>query len=57
MPEINDPVPQQEGFGFDQPTLADVYIYFEEIFERKLKGVKSELNKIDDLADEMRATK
>ena len=24
VPENNDPVPQQEEFGSDQPTLADV---------------------------------
>ena len=41
----------------DQPTLADVYRRFEEIFERRLEGVKSHLDIIDELANEMRATK
>ena len=55
--EGNSPVLQQEEFGFDQPTLADVYQLFEEIFEIQLKGVKSHFDKLDELADEMRATK
>ena len=57
VPEGNGPVPQQEEFGPDQPTLADVYRLFEERFERQLKEVKSHLNKIDELADKMRAAK
>ena len=54
-PEGNGPVPQQEEFGSDQSTLADVYQLFEERFERQLKGVKSHLDKImNELSDGMR---
>ena len=35
------PVPQQEEFGSDQPTLADVYRLSEESFDRRLKIMKS----------------
>ena len=47
VPEGNGPVLQQEEFGSDQPTLADVYRHFEVRFERQLKGVKSHLYKMD----------
>ena len=57
VPEGNGPVPRQEDFGSDQPTLADVYRLFEEIFERQLEGVKSHLDKMDVLADKMRGTR
>ena len=57
VPEGIDPVLQQEEFGSDQPTTADVYRLFEERFQRQLKRVKSHLDKRDELADEMRATK
>ena len=53
----NGPVPRQEEFGPDQPTLRDVYRLFEERFERKLKGVKSHLAKTDMLANKMRGTR
>ena len=33
--EDNGPAPQQEEFESGQPTLADVYRGFEEIFERQ----------------------
>ena len=56
VPESNGPVPQQEEFGSGHPMLADVYRLFEERFERQLKGVKSHLDKMDELAEEMKAT-
>ena len=49
VPEGNGPVPQQEEFGSDQPTLVDVYRLFEERFVRQLKIM-------DELVEEMRAT-
>ena len=33
VPAGNGPVPKQEEFGPDQPTLSDVYRLFEEIFD------------------------
>ena len=57
VPDDNGPVPRQEEFGSDQPTLADVYPLFEERFERQLKEVKSRVDKMGELADKMRATK
>ena len=51
VPGGNGPVPQkEEQSGPDQPTLADVFRFFEESFDRKLKIM-------DELADELRATK
>ena len=50
----NGPVPQQEELRSDQLTLADVYRLVGERFERQLKGVKSHLDKMDELADAMR---
>ena len=35
VPEGSAPVPRQEEFGPDQPTLADVYRLFEESFVRQ----------------------
>ena len=55
--EGNDPVPQEEEYGSDQPTLAHVYRLFEERFDRQLKVMKSHFDKLDELADEMIATK
>ena len=55
VPEGNSPVPRQEEFGPDQPTLADVYRVFEEKFERQRKENKSLLDKMDELI-EMRGT-
>ena len=54
VPEGNGSVPQQEEFGSDQPTLANVYRLFEERFDRQLKVMKSHFDKLDELADEMR---
>ena len=49
VPEDNGLVPQQEEFGSDQPTLADIYRLFEESFDRQLKIM-------DKLVEDMRAT-
>ena len=59
--EGNGPLPPQEQLGPDQPTLADVYRLFEEIFERQLlKQIKSRFNqqgkKLDEFMEDMRAT-
>ena len=55
--EGNGPVPRQEEFGPDQPTLTDVYRLFEKRFERELKGVKSHLAKTDMLANKIERNK
>ena len=34
IPESNGTIPQQEEFGSDQPTLADVYRMMEELFDK-----------------------
>ena len=57
VPEGNGPVPQQEEFGSDQPTLVGVYTFFQQRFETQLKEVKSHLDKMNELAEEMRAAK
>ena len=41
VPEGNGPVPRQEEFESDQPTLVDVYRLFEESFDIRLKIMKS----------------
>ena len=41
IPQANDPIPLQEEFGADQPTLADLYRGFEEVLDRQLKIMKS----------------
>ena len=56
--EGNSPVPQQEEFGSDEPTLlADVCRLLKERFDRQLKVTKSHFDKVDKLADKLRATK
>ena len=50
VPEGNCPVPQQEEFGSDQLTLADVYRMMEGFCDR------SERKMDDELAEEMRGT-
>ena len=57
VPEGNGPIPQQEEIGSDQPTLANWCRLFEERFERQLNGVKSRLDRMNELVDEMRSTK
>ena len=58
--EGNGPVPQQEEFGSDQPTLADVYRLFGESFDIRLKIMKSRFaqqeKKLNEFMEEMRAT-
>ena len=41
VPEGDGPVPQQEEFGFGEPTLADVYRLFEERFDKQQKRMDS----------------
>ena len=61
VPEGNGPVPQQEQFGPDQPTLADGYRLFEESFDRQIKILKSSFDqqneKLNEFMEEMRVTK
>ena len=57
IPEGNGLVHQQEEFGSDQPTLADTYRLFDEIFARQLKLMKRHFDKLDELTEEIRATK
>ena len=60
FPAGNGPIPQQEEFGSDQITLADVYRRFEESFDRQLKIMKSRYGqhekKLSEFMEEMRAT-
>ena len=60
VPKGNGPVPQQEEFGPDQPTLADVYRLFEESFDRQLKIMKSRFDqqekKLNEFMEEIRTT-
>ena len=49
VPESNDPVPQQEKFGSDQPTLVNVYRKIEALFDKSDR-------KMDELVDEIRGT-
>ena len=57
VPEGNGLVHQQEELGSDQPTLADAYRLFDEIFVRQLKLMKSHFDKLDALTEKIRATK
>ena len=57
VPEGNVLVHQQDEFGSDQPTLADTYRLFDEIFVRQLKLMKSQFDKLDEFTEEIRATK
>ena len=49
IPEDNDPVSQQEEFGSDQPTMADVYRMIEELFDKLDR-------KLYELTENLRAT-
>ena len=40
VPEGNGPVPQQEEFGFGQPTLVDVYRKIKEVWDRKMDEIR-----------------
>ena len=65
VPEGNCPVPQQEEFGSDEPTLAYVYRIFVERFDRQQKRMDSFFDgmdscfgrwneSLDKISDEMR---
>ena len=47
VPEGNGPVPEEEEFGSDESTLADVYRMMEKLFNRSDR-------KLEKLSDEMR---
>ena len=51
VPEGNGPVPQQEQFGFGEPTLADVYRRFEERFNKQQKRMDSFFDGMDSCFD------
>ena len=51
--ESNGPVPHQDEFGPDQPTLADVYRLFEESFDRQLKIMKSRFDQQDEKLNDL----
>ena len=51
VPEGNGPVPQQEGFGSGEPTLADVYRLFVERFDKQQKILDSFFDGIDSCFD------
>ena len=53
VPEDNCPVPQQEEFGSGEPTLADVYRLFEEIFDRQQKRMDSFFDRWDKKLDDI----
>ena len=54
IPEGNGFVPQQKEFGSDQPTLADVYRLFEEIFDTQVNLIKRRFNQFDELVEKTR---
>ena len=64
VPEGNCPISQQEEFGSDEPTLADIYRLCEERCDRQLKRMDSFFDgmddrwnkKLDEISDEMRKT-
>ena len=49
VPESNGPNSQEEEFGFDQSTLADVYRMIEELFNsaRKMEEVADKIREIE----------
>ena len=51
VPEGKCPVPQQEEFGSGEPTLADVYRLFEEIFDRQQERMDSFFDGMDSCFD------
>ena len=53
VPEGNDPVPHQDEFGPDQPTMADLYQMIEERFDRQLNLIKSHFDQQDEKLDEL----
>ena len=53
--ESNDSVPQQEEFGLGKPTLADVYLLFEEGFKKMDSYFDQLSRKLEELSDEKRS--
>ena len=53
VPEGNGPVPHQEEFGPDQPTLADVYRLFKERLDRQLKLLEGRFDQHNEKLDEL----
>ena len=56
-PEGNGPVLQQEELGLTNPRWRMYIDLFKERFKRQLKRVKPHVDKMNEFADEMRATK
>ena len=54
VPEGNCPIPQQEEFGPDEPTLADIYRLCEERFDRMNSYSDRWNRKLDEISDETR---
>ena len=54
VPEGNDPVPQHDEVGPDQPTSADIHRLFEERLDRQLNQIKSHF---DEHTEKMRETR
>ena len=65
VPEGNDPVPQLEKFGSGEPTLVDVYRFFQERFDKQQNRMDSFFDgmdgcfdrrnrKLDEISDETR---
>ena len=54
VPEGNGPVPHQDEFGPNQPTLADVNRLFKERLDRQLKLMKSHFDVLDELMEKTR---
>ena len=53
VPKGNGPVPQPE-FGPDQPTLADMYRFFERRLDRQLNRMKSHFDELTEKIIETR---
>ena len=53
VPEGNGPVPQQEEFGSGEPTLADVYRFFKEEFDRQQKIMDRCFDRQEKMLDEI----
>ena len=54
VPEGNDPVPQKEELGSDQPTLADIYRLCVERFDRMDSYSDRWNEKLGEISDEMK---
>ena len=51
VPDGSCPIPQQEEFGSDEPTLAGIYRLCKERFHRQLKTMYSFFDRMDDRLD------